>query len=161
MKYFENLAKALLGEEFGELSSGQQKVIESIAQSTSVSENINETFHDSLSFGQLVADKMAGFGGSWSFIGLFFLFIVVWILINTVWLIGDTTFDPYPFILLNLGLSSLAAFQAPVIMMSQNRQVAKDRLEQKATFEINLKLELELRRLHEKFDLLQDSLKAK
>jgi uncharacterized membrane protein len=86
---------------------------------------------------------------------------VVWILINTVWLIGDTTFDPYPFILLNLGLSSLAAFQAPVIMMSQNRQVAKDRLEQKATFEINLKLELELRRLHEKFDLLQDSLKAK
>ncbi|MFT7108928.1 MAG: putative membrane protein [Psychrobacter glaciei] len=161
MKYFENLAKALLGEEFGELSSGQQKVIESIAQSTSVSENINETFHDSLSFGQLVADKMAAFGGSWSFIGLFFLFIVVWILINTVWLIGDTSFDPYPFILLNLGLSSLAAFQAPVIMMSQNRQVAKDRLEQKATFEINLKLELELRRLHEKFDLLQDSLKAK
>jgi uncharacterized membrane protein len=161
MKYFENLAKALLGEEFGELTSGQQKVIESIAHSTSVSENINETFHDSLSFGQLVADKMAAFGGSWSFIGLFFLFIVVWILINTVWLIGDTSFDPYPFILLNLGLSSLAAFQAPVIMMSQNRQVAKDRLEQKATFEINLKLELELRRLHEKFDLLQDSLKAK
>jgi uncharacterized membrane protein len=161
MKYFENLAKALLGEEFGELTSGQQKVIESIAHSTSVSENINETFHDSLSFGQLVADKMAAFGGSWSFIALFFLCIVVWILINTVWLIGDTSFDPYPFILLNLGLSSLAAFQAPVIMMSQNRQVAKDRLEQKATFEINLKLELELRRLHEKFDLLQDSLKAK
>ncbi len=74
--------------------------------------------------------------------------------VNTVWLIGDTAFDPYPFILLNLGLSSLAAFQAPIIMMSQNRQTAKDRLEQKATYEINLKLELELMRLHEKVDVL-------
>jgi len=157
-KYFENLAKALLGQPFGELSTGEKKVIESIAQQTSVSENVNETFRDSLTFGQIIADKMAAFGGSWSFIGLFFVFIIGWIIVNTVWLIGETAFDPYPFILLNLGLSSLAAFQAPIIMMSQNRQASKDRIEQKATFEINLKLELELMRLHEKFDSLKSEM---
>ncbi len=118
-KYIENLAKALLGQPYGDLSSGEKKVIASIAGNTSVSENINESFHDSLTFGQLVADKVAAFGGSWKFIGLFFAFIAGWILINTLWLVGGSIFDPYPFILLNLGLSSLAAFQAPIIMMSQ------------------------------------------
>lgn len=102
-----------------------------------------------------MADKIAAFGGSWSFIMLFFALIVGWITINSYWLVGGDVFDPFPFILLNLGLSSLAAFQAPIIMMSQNRQVAKDRLEQKSAFEINLKLELELMRLHEKIDVLQ------
>ncbi|MCV2403398.1 DUF1003 domain-containing protein [Marinomonas sp. C2222] len=160
-KYFENLAKALLGQKYDDLSGGEKKVIDSIAESTAVSENVNETFHDSLTFGQLVADKIAAFGGSWTFIGLFFAFILGWILLNTMWLVGELAFDPYPFILLNLGLSSLAAFQAPIIMMSQNRQVAKDRLEQKATFEINLKLELELMRLHEKFDDLKNEMNKK
>ncbi|RVU32860.1 DUF1003 domain-containing protein [Neptunomonas marina] len=154
-KYFENLARALLNQPYGELSSGEQKVIESIAEHRAVSENVNQTFSESLTFGQVLADKIAAFGGSWSFIALFFSFIIGWMVVNTVWLIGDTAFDPYPFILLNLGLSSLAAFQAPIIMMSQNRQAAKDRLEQKATYEINLKLELELMRLHEKVDVLQ------
>ena len=158
-KYFENLAKALLGQNYSDLSSGEKKVIESIAESTAVAENVNETFHETLTFGQVVADKIAAFGGSWTFIGLFFAFIVTWMLVNTYWLIGGVAFDPYPFILLNLGLSSLAAFQAPIIMMSQNRQASKDRLEQKATFEINLKLELELMRLHEKFDVLQEEMK--
>ncbi len=153
-KYFQNLAKALLGQDYSELSSVEKRVIESIAESTSVSENVNESFHDSLTFGQQVADKIAAFGGSWTFIGLFFSFIAGWISLNAIWLAGDAIFDPYPFILLNLGLSSLAAFQAPIIMMSQNRQAFKDRLEQKATYEINLKLELELMRLHEKFDAL-------
>lgn len=160
-KYLENLAKALLGQPYGELTTGEKKVISSIADSTSVSENINESFHDSLTFGQLVADKVAAFGGSWKFIGLFFAFIIGWIFINTLWFMGESIFDPYPFILLNLGLSSLAAFQAPIIMMSQNRQVAKDRLEQKATFEINLKLELELMRLHEKFDEMKREINSK
>lgn len=158
-KYFENLAKALLGQAYGELSTGEKKVIASIAENTAVTENVNETFHDSLTVGQIVADKIAAFGGSWTFIGLFSFFILGWILVNTIWLVGDTVFDPYPFILLNLGLSSLAAFQAPIIMMSQNRQSSKDRLEQKATFEINLKLELELMRLHEKMDDLKDEIK--
>jgi len=157
-KYFENLARALLGQAYSELSSVEKKVIESIAENTSVSENINESFRDSLTFGQRVADQIAAFGGSWTFIGLFFAFIAGWILINTLWLVGDSIFDPYPFILLNLGLSSLAAFQAPIIMMSQNRQASKDRLEQKATYEINLKLELELMRLHEKFDSMQEGI---
>jgi len=160
-KYLENLAKALLGQPYGELSDGERNVITSIASNTSVSENINEIFHDSLTFGQIAADKIAAFGGSWKFISLFLAFIIGWIVINTIWLVGDAVFDPFPFILLNLGLSSLAAFQAPIIMMSQNRQVAKDRLEQKSTFEINLKLELELMRLHEKIDLLNTEIKSK
>jgi len=159
--YFENLAHALLGQTFEKLSTGEKKVIESIAENTAVSENVNETFHETLTFGQLTADKIAAFGGSWTFIGIFLAFIVSWILINTYLLIGKAVFDPYPYILLNLGLSSLAAFQAPIIMMSQNRQVSKDRLAQKGTFEINLKLELELMRLHEKIDALQEEIKAK
>lgn len=158
MKYFENLAKALLGEDFDSLGTTEKKVIRSIADNTSLSENINTSFSEGLTFGQNLADKIAAFGGSWSFISLFFTFILGWILINSYWLINEKAFDPFPFILLNLGLSSLAAFQAPIIMMSQNRQAAKDRLEQKSTFEINLKLELELMRLHEKFDLLQKDL---
>ena len=153
-KYFENLAKALLGQSYKELNSGEKRVIQSIAENSSVSEDINETFRETLTLGQRLADKIAVFGGSWSFILAFFSFITGWIVLNTYWLIGDQVFDPYPFILLNLGLSSLAAFQAPIIMMSQNRQAAKDRVEQKATYEINLKLELELRRLHEKIDKL-------
>mgnify|MGYP000243774881 CR=1 FL=1 len=154
-KYFENLANALLGQNYIDLSAGEKKVIDSIAENTAMSENVNQTFHEGLTFGQLVADKIAVFGGSWGFIGLFIAFIASWIMMNTLWLVGETVFDPYPFILLNLGLSSLAAFQAPIIMMSQNRQASKDRLKQKSNFEINLKLELELMRLHDKFDSLQ------
>ena len=153
-KYFENVSKTLLGQSYNDLNSGEKKVIVSIAENTSVAENINESFRDGLTFGQKVADNIATFGGSWTFIGIFFAFIASWITINAYWLVGDKVFDPYPFILLNLGLSTLAAFQAPIIMMSQNRQASKDRLEQKATFEINLKLELELMRLHEKIDSL-------
>jgi len=160
-KYFENLAIALLGQSYGELNSGEKKVIDSIVENTSVSENVNKTFHEGLTFGQLVADKVASFGGSWAFIGLFIAFIASWILINTYWLVGKAVFDPYPFILLNLGLSSLAAFQAPIIMMSQNRQTAKDRLGQKSTYEINLKLELELMRLHDKLDAMQVKMEDK
>jgi len=157
-KYFENLAKALLGESYTDLNDQVQKVIESIAEQTTVTENVNETFSDNLSFGERVADKIATFGGSWTFIGLFFFFIIGWICINTIWLISSEAFDPYPFILLNLGLSSLAAFQAPIIMMSQNRQAEKDRIKQDASFEINLKIELEIMRLHEKIAAINDTL---
>jgi len=156
-KYFENLAKALLGQSYNDLDSTEQRVIDSIAEQTTISENVNETFSDTLTFGQRVADSVAAFGGSWSFIGLFFAFIAIWIFTNTFWLISDKPFDPYPFILLNLGLSSLAAFQAPIIMMSQNRQSSKDRVKQDAAFEINLKLELEILRLHEKIDRIHES----
>ncbi|KAA1192568.1 DUF1003 domain-containing protein [Pseudohalioglobus sediminis] len=155
-KYFENLARALLGQPYGDLQPAEQKVIDSIAEHTTVAENVNTTFSDSLSVGQRLADMVARFGGSWKFIGLFFAFIVIWILINTHWLITGTAFDPYPYILLNLGLSTLAAFQAPIIMMSQNRQAAKDRIKQDAAFEINLKLELQMMRVHEKLDALRE-----
>jgi uncharacterized membrane protein len=153
-RYFENLANALLGKSYSSLNSTEQRVIDSIAANTSVTKDINMSFHGSLTLGQKLADKIASFGGSWTFIGLFFSFITVWILINTVPWVNDTAFDPYPFILLNLGLSSLAAFQAPIIMMSQSRQVSKDRLKQKNAYQINLKLELELMRVHEKIDTL-------
>ena len=155
-RYFENLANALLGQTYGELDKPEQKVIESIAEHTPVTENVNESFTESLSFGQKLADAVAEFGGSWKFIGLFFAFIFIWIVINSAWLITGKAFDPYPFILLNLGLSSLAAFQAPIIMMSQNRQAAKDRIKQDASYEINLKLELQIMRLHGKLDALTD-----
>ncbi len=153
-KYFEKLAKALLGETFTELDAPEQKVIESIAEHTVVAENVNESYIDSLTIGEKVADAVATFGGSWKFIGLFFAFIIIWIIIDSVWLITRSIFDPYPFILLNLGLSTLAAFQAPIIMMSQNRQAAKDRIKQDAAYETNLKLELEIMRLHQKLDSL-------
>ncbi len=148
-KYFENLAKALFNQSYHTLNDTEQKVIESIAGKTTMSENVNTTFLDNLDFGERAADKIASFGGSWTFIGLFFIFIIGWIIVNTIWLVSARVFDPYPFILLNLGLSSLAAFQAPIIMMSQNRQAEKDRIKQDAAYGINLKIELEIMRLHD------------
>lgn len=155
-KYFENITKALLGQSYSNLDSSEKAVIDSIADSTTVSENVNDVYNDSLTLGQRVADRVAAFGGSWLFIGLFFLLIIVWMAINSFWLAVDSAFDPYPYILLNLGLSSLAAFQAPIIMMSQNRQSEKDRIKQDAAFQVNLKLELEVMRLHERLDVMVD-----
>jgi uncharacterized membrane protein len=106
-----------------------------------------------MTFGQRIADKVASFGGSWTFIISFGVFLLLWISINIYWL-SNKGFDPYPFILLNLILSSLAALQAPVIMMSQNRQEEKDRERSKNDYMINLKSELEIRMLHEKIDHL-------
>lgn len=154
-RYFENLAKVLLGQSYKALNPSEQKIIDSIAQQTPLSENINERFHEHQTLGQRAADKMAAFGGSWPFIGLFATIIIGWIGVNSWVLFDKTPFDPYPYILLNLALSTLAALQAPIIMMSQNRQAAKDRLKQDAAYEINLKLELELKRLHDKLDALQ------
>lgn len=106
-------------------------------------------------FGERVADKVAEFGGSWTFILSFFFILLCWIAINTFVLTKDP-FDPYPYILLNLVLSCLAALQAPVIMMSQNRQEIKDRQRSQNDYLINLKAEIEVRRLHEKVDLLME-----
>jgi len=159
-KHHQQHAESLLGQAYDDLSHTEQKVIESIADNKIVVENVNTSFSEKLTLGQRVADRIATFGGSWTFIGIFFSFIATWIFINTYWLTSHEVFDPYPFILLNLGLSTLAAFQAPIIMMSQNRQVAKDRIEQKATYEINLKLELELMRVHEKLDDITKHIKS-
>ncbi|MFD1333316.1 DUF1003 domain-containing protein [Methylopila musalis] len=114
----------------------------------------NEAFDDRMSFGERLADKVATFGGSWTFILLFCAFLVLWAIAN-IWLL-TRPFDPYPFIFLNLMLSMLAALQAPVIMMSQNRQSAKDRHNAQLDYEVNLKAEIEIMALHEKLDRLRD-----
>ena len=126
---------------------------------TRVARNLNEEEEEALTFGQRIADRVAAFGGSWTFIISFGVFLLIWIIINTVILLSKA-FDPYPYILLNLFLSMLAALQAPVIMMSQNRQSAKDRLKADLDYEVNLKAELEVAQLHRKMDHLNERLEA-
>lgn len=113
--------------------------------------NANKEFDDTPNFGERIADKVATFGGSWTFIGVFALVMFVWILVNASFIMKQP-FDPYPYILLNLVLSCLAAIQAPVIMMSQNRQNAKDRIRSDIEYEVNLRAELEINHLHTKLD---------
>ncbi len=124
---------------------------------THVSRNVNIELQESMTVGQRVADKVAAFGGSWTFIGIFALIMLVWTILNTAALFSHH-FDPYPYILLNLFLSMIAAIQAPVIMMSQNRQVAKDRLQADQDYQVNLKAELEVAQLHRKLDHLYERL---
>jgi uncharacterized membrane protein len=143
----------LLAREKGELSELEREVVESLAREETVAENIEEQWADKRTLGEKVADIVANFGGSWAFIISFFAVLVVWMAYN-VWTVSGGIFDPYPFILLNLVLSCLAAIQAPIIMMSQNRQEAKDRLRSENDYRVNLKAELEIRHLHEKMDHL-------
>lgn len=138
--------------EIGELSNLEAKVVGSLNQDKSLVNTVEDEIGDR-TIGQKVADQVAAFGGSWKFIILFGVFIFLWILAN-IYLLLNKGFDPYPFILLNLILSCLAALQAPVIMMSQNRQEEKDRERAKKDYMINLKSELEIRMLHEKLDHL-------
>ncbi len=137
----------------GELSAVEDAVINSLKEHELISKNVETEFDTRLSFGDRVADRVANFGGSWRFIIIFGLVLLVWIVINTIVLLLRP-FDPYPFILLNLILSCLAALQAPIIMMSQNRQEAKDRLRSEHDYQINLKAEIEIRQLHVKLDQL-------
>ena len=117
----------------------------------------NEIFAERLTFGEKLADRVAAVGGSWSFIIGFGLFLAVWAVLNTV-VLAANAFDPFPFIFLNLMLSMLAALQAPIIMMSQNRQAAKDRLEARLDYETNQRSEVEIANLHAKIDALNESL---
>ncbi|HMR42379.1 MAG TPA: DUF1003 domain-containing protein, partial [Saprospiraceae bacterium] len=137
----------------GELAAIDRDVMDAIKNNAILSENIRDDIDGRLTFGQKVADKIADFGGSWTFIIAFFAFIVIWMCIN-IWLLAVKPFDPYPFILLNLILSCLAAIQAPIIMMSQNRQEQKDRQRNEHDYKINLKAELEIKLLSEKIDHL-------
>ena len=143
----------LISQEKGELARLDRYVMQAIATNSILSENIQEEIEAELTFGQHIADKVASFGGSWTFIITFFSFILIWILIN-LYFISKKPFDPYPFILLNLLLSCLAAIQAPIIMMSQNRQEQKDRQRSEHDYKINLKAELEIKLLSEKIDHL-------
>ncbi|MBT8338423.1 MAG: DUF1003 domain-containing protein [Desulfatitalea sp.] len=143
----------LLSSDKGELSKLDRDVLESLHQHELLTSNLNVEFDRKLTFGESLADKIAEFGGSWRFIVIFGTVIGLWIAVNSFVLLHKP-FDPYPFILLNLVLSCLAAIQAPLIMMSQNRQEAKDRLRAEHDYRINLKAELEIRHLHEKIDHL-------
>jgi uncharacterized membrane protein len=143
----------IITQQKGELTQLEKEVISSLEKQALVSENINTQFDESLTRGELLADRLASFGGSWGFIGLFLGILVVWIAFNVV-ASGKTQFDPYPFILLNLCLSCIAALQAPVIMMSQNRQESKDRFRSEQDYLVNLKAELEIRNLSRKLDQL-------
>ena len=150
-KYREKAISDYLVKEVGELSELEKTVLNSVTNNNTLTDKIDNDDKQTLTIGQRVADKVASFGGSWTFIISFGVFIAIWIFINIFWLINKG-FDPYPFILLNLILSCLASLQAPVIMMSQNRQEEKDRERAKKDYMINLKSELEIRTLHEKID---------
>jgi uncharacterized membrane protein len=144
----------LLESEKGELTRLDQEVVQSLKEQELLSENLNVSFSEKLGFGDRLSDRIAVFGGSWGFMLTFAAVCLGWIAFNSIHLFLRKPVDPYPFILLNLMLSCLAAIQAPVIMMSQNRQEAKDRLRSEHDYRINLKAELEIRQLHEKLDHL-------
>ena len=145
--------KNVLETEKGELSNLENQVMKSLEEHEILSKNINEEFDQKLTVGERLADKMATGAGSWKFIIGFTIILIIWIAINSIILI-QKPFDPYPFILLNLVLSCIAAIQAPIILMSQNREEAKDRLRSEHDYRVNLKAELEIRHLHEKIDHL-------
>ena len=152
-KFRRDYVKEVLEDEIGELSALDQEVVESLQQHEILSSDISTQFERKLTFGERLSDSIAAFGGSWTFIIVFSLILLIWIGLNS-FILANQAFDPYPYILMNLVLSALAALQAPVIMMSQNRSEARDRLRGENDYKINLKAELEIRHLHEKIDHL-------
>ncbi|MBK9080800.1 MAG: DUF1003 domain-containing protein [Rhizobiales bacterium] len=146
--YLEDIIQA----ERGELSDLERDVAQSLAQHETISENVEATYETRRSVGERMADRLAAFGGSWTFLIVFAAVLIGWMIVNGV--LSGRAFDPYPYILLNLVLSCIAAIQAPVIMMSQKRQEAKDRLRALGDYQVNLKAELEIRHLHDKIDHL-------
>lgn len=145
--YLERLLEA----ERGQLSQLDREVLASVEAEATISADTDQSFDEARSFGQRAADAVASFGGSWRFILIFLAVLVVWIVVNGLSVLWQP-YDPYPFILLNLVLSCIAALQAPIIMMSQRRQEAKDRMRAENDYRVNLKAELEIRHLHDKID---------
>ncbi|MCX5880285.1 MAG: DUF1003 domain-containing protein [Deltaproteobacteria bacterium] len=152
-KFRHEYVRSLLEAEKGELTVLDKEVLESLSQQEILSRNPDEELQSVLTRGQRLADRIAAVGGSWVFITWFAIVLFVWIAFNSIVLLSRP-FDPYPYILLNLVLSCLAAIQAPVIMMSQNRQEARDRVHAMRDYQVNLKAELEIRHLHQKLDHL-------
>jgi uncharacterized membrane protein len=152
-RYREKYILSLIEEENGSIRRLEKDVLDSINANEIVARNINVPQDGKRSLGERVADKVAAFGGSWRFIFIFFAALAAWIAVNSAALLMKP-FDPYPFILMNLILSCLAAVQAPIIMMSQNRQEQKDRIRAENDYKVNLKSEIEIRTLHEKVDHL-------
>ena len=159
-QYRKKYLTRLIASETQDLDDLEKEVLDAISSHTILTENIELEIEKELTLGQKMADVIAGFGGSWIFIGIFFAFVFGWMVLNISFLFTKP-FDPYPFILLNLILSCLAAIQAPIIMMSQNRLEDKDRKRGEHDYKVNLKAELEIRLLNEKIDhlILQQSKK--
>ncbi|MCB9897869.1 MAG: DUF1003 domain-containing protein [Planctomycetes bacterium] len=152
-RYRSTYVHELLESERGELSTLEREVVRSLAEHELVSTDVEDTLESDRTLGQRLADRIAAFGGSWTFMIVFGAFLVLWIAANSLVFVWRPV-DPYPYILLNLLLSCIAAMQAPIIMMSQNRQEAKDRQRSQHDYMVNLKAELEIRQLHEKLDHL-------
>ncbi len=153
MRYRAQYVHSLLTSEKGELTNLEKEVVESIRSHELLAKNVDTEYERKWTLGERVADHIATFGGSWTFLFCFAVFMLLWIAMNSL-VLWWRPVDPYPFILLNLLLSCLAAIQAPIIMMSQNRQEAKDRLRSEHDYQVNLKAELEIRHLNEKMDHL-------
>lgn len=143
-------------ERWESLQEAERRALKKILSRKPVIRNTEKDFSSSQTFGDRVADKVAAFGGSWTFIIIFVAVLLSWVIVNSFVLL-NRAFDPYPYILLNLFLSMIAAIQAPIIMMSQNRQAAKDRLDAEHDYEVNLKSEMEIMALHEKIDDLRET----
>jgi uncharacterized membrane protein len=152
-RYRSQHVQHLLKKEKGELSALDREVVESLRNHELLSSNVDDEVSSDITFGERLADRIATFGGSWSFLICFALFLFVWVALNSIALLQPPV-DPYPYILLNLLLSCLASIQAPLILMSQNRQESRDRLRAQNDYQVNLKAELEIRHLHEKVDHL-------
>ena len=150
-RFQQQYVRSLLADEQGELSRLDKEVLQGLKEHEILSRNPEIEIDSSLTFGQRLADRITDFGGSWSFIIFFVLVLLGWMTLNS-WMLLAKPFDPYPYILLNLVLSALAAIQAPLIMMSQNRQEARDRARAQHDYQVNLKAELEIRQLHQKID---------
>jgi uncharacterized membrane protein len=153
------LAQQLLHAGLTPLNDRERRIIALVAKRVHTARDVNKVFEQRLTVGQRLADQVAEIGGSWSFIIGFGVFLAIWVVLNVAVLL-DHAFDPYPFIFLNLLLSMLAALQAPIIMMSQNRQAAKDRLAAALDYEVNLKAELSIAQLHDKLDLLHQRMET-
>lgn len=159
--HLSDLALRLLGRPFADLDPEESRVLEAIAERAPTSRDAADIDDAQASFGDRLADRVAAVGGSWGFIIVFTLVLFAWMLLNSEVLERwGLAFDPYPFIFLNLMLSTLAAVQAPIIMMSQNRASAKDRLAASLDYEINLRAELEIMRLHHKIDILTEKVEG-
>ncbi|MBL6454707.1 DUF1003 domain-containing protein [Belnapia sp. T6] len=148
----DSAAHRWFGHKAHDLGPAERLVLAAAKQRSVISRNVERDFAGELTFGQRIADRVAEFGGSWSFIIAFGLFLLAWTVLNALL---PRPFDAYPYIFLNLLLSMIAALQAPIIMMSQNRQAARDRLDAAHDYEVNLKAEIEIMALHEKLDQLR------
>ncbi len=152
-RYRHRYVEALLSKEKGEIDQLQGEVLRSLKEEDVLTRNPEAEFQAKRSAGERLADRIADFGGSWTFIGTFLLILILWMAMNSYVLVSRA-FDPFPYILLNLALSCIAALQAPVIMMSQRRQEARDRIRAVRDYQVNLKAELEIQQLHQKLDHL-------